>query len=300
MRVICFLSPYGNRIGVWVNDEVIDMTESCEDPIQSFLDLASKASEAGKSIDGFLKDLIEQRGEELPIYPYRKIERCEDNFRLLIPIVPPEVWGCGVTYKRSKDARERETSVKGLYDLVYEAVRPEIFFKATAHRCVGPGEEIGIRGDSKRSIPEAELAFILGFNQEILGFTAGNDISSSDIEGENPLYLPQAKIFNRCCALGPSILTVEEAGKEPRLHIECRVFRSGNIVFEGSTSTSEMRRSIEELRSYLCRYNPVPPGSVCLTGTGIIPPDDFCLRDGDIVEITIEKIGTLRNPVKRL
>ncbi|MBS7639210.1 MAG: fumarylacetoacetate hydrolase family protein [Candidatus Bathyarchaeia archaeon] len=300
MRIIRFSSPYGNRIGVWVNDEVIDVTEICGSPIQSFLDLASKASEAGKSIDGFLKDLIERRGKELPTYSYGKIERCEDNLRLLIPIVPPEVWGCGVTYRRSREARERETGVKGLYDLVYDAIRPEIFFKATAHRCVGPGEEIGIRGDSKRSIPEAELAFILGFNQEILGFTAGNDVSSSDIEGENPLYLPQAKIFDRCCALGPSILTVDEAGKEPKLRIECRVFRSGNTVFEGSTSTSEMRRSIEELRSYLCRYNPVPPGSVCLTGTGIIPPEDFSLRDGDIVEITIEKIGTLRNPVRRL
>ncbi|MEM1607292.1 MAG: fumarylacetoacetate hydrolase family protein [Candidatus Bathyarchaeia archaeon] len=283
-----------------MKDEVIDITEICGSPIQFFLDLAYKANEAGKSIDSFLRDLIEQGGGELPTYPYSEIEKGKDNFRLLIPIIPPEVWGCGVTYRRSRDARERETGGKGLYDLVYDAVRPEIFFKATAHRCVGPGEEIGIRGDSRRSIPEAELAFILGFNQEILGFTAGNDVSSADIEGENPLYLPQAKIFDRCCALGPSILTVDEAGKEPKLRIECRVFRSGKIVFEGSTNTSEMKRSIEELRSYLCRYNSVPPGSACLTGTGIIPPNDFCLMDGDMVEITIEKIGTLRNPVRRL
>ncbi|MEM2152463.1 MAG: fumarylacetoacetate hydrolase family protein [Candidatus Bathyarchaeia archaeon] len=300
MRIIRFSSPFGERIGIWMNNEVVDITEACEDPLRSFLDLASKANEAGKSIDDFLTDLIEKKSGNLPAYSYKKIESGEDNFRLLIPIVPPEVWGCGVTYRRSREARERETSVKSVYDLVYSAARPEIFFKATAHRCVGPGEEIYVRGDSKRNIPEAELAFILGSNQEILGFTAGNDVSSRDIESENPLYLPQAKIFDRCCALGPSILTIDEAGKEPKLRVECRVFRSGKIVFEGATSTAEMKRSIEELRSYLCKYNTVPPGSVCLTGTGIIPPDDFSLMSGDIVEITIEKIGSLRNPVKQL
>ncbi|MCX8170740.1 MAG: fumarylacetoacetate hydrolase family protein [Candidatus Bathyarchaeota archaeon] len=298
--MIRFSSPHGIRIGVWINNNVIDITEVCGSPLNSFLDLVFKASQAGKSVDEFLREVLEQRRGDLPTYSYRSIEKCEDNLRLLIPIIPPEVWGCGVTYRRSREARERETSVKGVYDLVYEAERPEIFFKATAHRCVGFGEEIGIRGDSKRSIPEAELTFILGFNQEIIGFTAGNDVSSSDIEGENPLYLPQAKIFDRCCALGPSILTVDEAGREPKLRVECRVFRSGKIAFEGSTSTAKMKRSIEELRYFLCRYNPVPPGSACLTGTGIVPPNDFSLRDGDIVEITIEKIGTLRNPVKQL
>ncbi|MEM2824891.1 MAG: fumarylacetoacetate hydrolase family protein [Candidatus Bathyarchaeia archaeon] len=300
MRIIRFSSPSGERIGVWINEKVVDITEAFESPLRSILDLASKANEAGKSIDDLLTDILEQKSGHLPVYLYKKIERGEDNLRLLIPIVPPEVWGCGVTYRRSREARERETNVKSVYDLVYNAARPEIFFKATAHRCVGPGEEIYLRGDSKRNIPEAELAFILGFNQEILGFTAGNDVSSRDIESENPLYLPQAKIFDRCCALGPSILTINEAGKEPKLRVECRVFRSGKIVFEGTTSTAEMKRSIEELKSYLCRYNTIPPGSVCLTGTGIIPPDEFSLIDGDIVEITIEKIGSLRNPVKQL
>ena len=165
---------------------------------------------------------------------------------------------------------------------------------------LAPGEEICIRGDSYWNVPEPELAFILGLNQEIIGFTVGNDVSSRDIEGENPLYLSQAKIYEGCCALGPSIVTVDEVGAEQKIRIECRVFRSGSLIFEGSTETSQMKRSFEELRSYLCRYNPVPPGSVCLTGTGIVPPDDFSLEEGDIVEISIEKIGTLRNPVRRL
>ncbi len=300
MRIIRFISPNGVRLGVWVNDRVIDVTESYRRPFQSFLDLASEAERTGKSIESFLEDLLKENFNNLPSYPYGKIECCEDGFRLMIPLVPPEVWGCGVTYRRSREARERDTGVKGVYDLVYDAVRPEIFFKATAHRCAGPGEEICIRGDSMWNVPEAELAFILGFNQEIIGFTAGNDVSSRDIEGENPLYLPQAKIFEKCCALGPSILTVDEVGREPKLQVECRVFRSGKMIFEGSTNTAGMKRSIEELRSYLCRYNPVPPGSVCLTGTGIVPPDEFSLKDGDLVEITIEKIGTLRNTVKQL
>ena len=213
---------------------------------------------------------------------------------------PPEVWGCGVTYKRSQAAREFETKTKGIYDLVYEAERPEIFFKATASRCVGPNDEICVRGDSKWTVPEAELAFILGPEEKVVGFTVGNDVSARDIEGSNPLYLPQAKIYDGCCALGPSIVTVDEVGSEPKLEVECRIYRSGELVFKGSTCTSKMKRSIEELKSYLCMYNSVPIGTVCLTGTGIVPPDDFYLKDGDIVEITIEKIGTLRNRVKQL
>ncbi|RLI05150.1 hypothetical protein DRO22_03130 [Candidatus Bathyarchaeota archaeon] len=182
--------------------------------------------------------------------------------------------------EKPRSHRESETGIKGIYNLVYDAARPEIFFKATAHRCVGPGEEICIRGDSYWNVPEPELAFILGLNQEIIGFTVGNDVSSRDIEGENPLYLSQAKIYEGCCALGPSIVTVDEVGAEQKIRIECRVFRSGSLIFEGSTETSQMKRSFEELRSYLCRYNPVPPGSVCLKGTGIVPPDEFSLEEG--------------------
>lgn len=300
MRIVRYRAHDGIHLGAVTGEEVIDITNLGNKKLRSFLDLASEASGQGVSIDDLLKMIWEEAGKDLPRCSYASLESGEGDLRLIIPLDPPEVWGCGVTYKRSQEAREFETGVKGVYNLVYDAPRPEIFFKGTAHRCVGPGEEICIRGDSRWNAPEPELAFILGFNQEIIGFTIANDVSSRDIEGENPLYLPQAKIYEGCCALGPAIVTVDEVGAEPKLRIECRVIRSGGVIFEGSINTSQMKRSFEELRSYLCMYNPVPPGSVCMTGTGIVPPDDFSLEEGDIVEISVEKIGTLRNSVKRL
>lgn len=299
MRIVRYKAHDGLHLGVCVENEVIDITNLGDKSFHSFMDLASEAGKEEVTIADFVKSIINESSTDLPVYPYEKLES-EGEAQLVIPLDPPEVWGCGVTYKKSQEARESETGIKRIYDLVYNASRPEIFFKATAHRCVGPGEEICIRGDSYWNVPEPELSFILGLNREIIGFTAGNDVSSRDIEGENPLYLPQAKIYEGCCALGPSIVTVDEVGTEPKLRIECKIFRSGSLVFEGSTNTSQMKRSFEELRSYLCRHNPVPPGSVCLSGTGIVPPDDFSLEDRDLVEISIEKIGVLRNSVRRL
>jgi len=217
-----------------------------------------------------------------------------------MPYQPPEVWGCGVTYIRSKQARETETTIKGIYHRAYEAIRPEVFFKATASRCVGPNEPICIRSDSKWTVPEPELTFILGVRNDIVGYTIGNDVSARDIEGENPLYLTQAKIYKGCCAIGPVIATPEEVDNPGDLDIECKIFRKNELLFVGQTNTSRMKRSVEELCSYLCRDNPVPMGTLCLTGTGVVPPDDFSLRHGDLVEITVEKIGTLRNPVIQL
>ena len=300
MRIVRYKVHDELHLGVCVNDKVIEIPILRNKKVQSFLDLALEASKKGTSIDNLVKTLVNDMKSLPPTFPYEKLERGEGDRRLAIPLDPPEVWGCGVTYKKSREAREFETGIKGVYNLVYDAPRPEIFFKATAHRCVGPGEEICIRGDSHWNVPEPELAFVLGVNQEIIGFTIANDVSSRDIEGENPLYLPQAKIYQGCCALGPSVVTVEEVGTEPKLEIKCRVLRSGNVIFKGSTNTSQMKRSLEELRFYLCAYNPVPPGSVCMTGTGIIPPNDFSLEEDDIVEISIEKIGTLRNRVKKL
>jgi len=217
-----------------------------------------------------------------------------------MPYQPPEVWGCGVTYVRSKQARETETTIKGIYDKAYEAIRPEVFFKATASRCAGPNEPICIRSDSKWTVPEPELTFIVGMRNEIVGYTIGNDVSARDIEGENPLYLTQAKIYKGCCAFGPVITTPEEIRNPRDLDIECKIFRKNELIFDGKTNTSRMKRTVEELCSYLCRDNPVPMSTLFLTGTGIVPPDDFSLKHGDIVEITIEKIGTLRNPVIQL
>ncbi|MFQ5820972.1 MAG: fumarylacetoacetate hydrolase family protein [Candidatus Heimdallarchaeota archaeon] len=299
MRIVRYKSNKGLRLGLWEGNEVIDLTKLDDESFKSFIDLVINAYEKRVSFVDIIKKALEDNSGDLYSQPYEELDNPNSIKRLVIPIDSPEIWGCGVTYKRSRAAREFETGVKGIYDFVYDAERPEIFFKGTASRCVGPNENICVRGDSHWSVPEPELAFILGPDQKLVGFTGGNDVSARDIEGENPLYLPQAKIFAGSCALGPSIVTIDEMGTEPKLEIECEIFRAGERIFKDSINTSKMKRSIEELKSYLCRYNPVPVGTVCLTGTGIVPPDDFSLEEGDIVEIRIEKIGTLRNRVKR-
>lgn len=293
MKIVRFIMEGETRLGAWIGEEVIDITEVGGRKLQSILDLFIEAKKRDKSVQELLEEAISQGLKNRKKLPLK-------DLKLIKPIDPPEVWGAGVTYKRSEEEREKETGIKGIYSMVYKAKRPEIFFKATNHRCVGPEEEIGIRGDSNWNVPEPELAFVIGFNREIIGFTIGNDVSSRDIEGANPLYLPQAKIFEACCAIGPAIVTVDEVGLEPELKIECKILRDEKVIFEGETSTRNMKRSISEIKEYLCKYNPVPPGSVCLTGTGIVPPEDFSLMEGDLVEITIEKIGTLRNRVKLL
>jgi 2-dehydro-3-deoxy-D-arabinonate dehydratase len=220
-----------------------------------------------------------------------------EAFELAIPVEPPEVWGAGVTYERSLDARVKESSVKELYTLVYDADRPELFLKdAGCRRTVGPGKPIGVRGDSSWDVPEPEIGVVLGEAGALAGLTIGNDVSSRDIEGTNPLYLPQAKIFAGACALGPAVLVPEdwEAPLEIRIRI---VDASDRELFAGETSTARMRRSFPELVEWLLRDNPVPPGSVLLTGTGVVPPDDFTLEPGHVVEIHVPGIGTLTNPV---
>jgi len=220
-----------------------------------------------------------------------------DAFELAIPVEPPEVWGAGVTYKRSLDARVEESAVKDLYTLVYDAERPELFLKdAGCRRTVGPGEPIGVRDDSSWDVPEPEIAVVLGESGALAGLTIGNDISSREIEGTNPLYLPQAKIFAGSCALGPAVLVPDDW--EVPLAIRMRIVdAAGRELFAGETSTANMRRSFVELADWLVRDNPVPAGSVLLTGTGLVPPDDFTLEPGHVVEIHVPGIGTLTNPV---
>ena len=222
-----------------------------------------------------------------------------DAYDLLIPVEPPEVWCAGVTYERSRDARIEESAVEDVYSLVYDADRPELFLKdAACRRTVGPGEPIGVRADSAWNVPEPEIALVLGEGGSLVGVTIGNDVSSRDIEGANPLYLPQAKVYAGACALGPAVLVPDDwsAPFEIRLRI---LDADGAMVFEGETSTARMTRSFEELAGWLLRDNPVPPGSVLLTGTGVVPPDDFTLEPGHVVEISVPGIGTLRNPVGR-
>ena len=214
--------------------------------------------------------------DDLPVVPVDpETLELPAPYELLMPVEPPEVWCAGVTYERSRDARIEESRVD-VYSLVYEAERPELFLKdAACRRTVGPGRPIGVRADS-----------------------TGNDVSSRAIEGENPLYLPQAKLFAGACALGPAVLAAD--GVVPEFEIRLSIFGpDGNELFAGATSTARMRRSFEELVSWLRRDNPVPAGSVLLTGTGLVPPDDFTLKPGQRVEIHVPGIGTLVNPVGR-
>jgi 2-dehydro-3-deoxy-D-arabinonate dehydratase len=216
---------------------------------------------------------------------------------LALPLDPPEIWCAGVTYERSRKARVEETQVQDVYSLVYDADRPELFLKdAGGRRTVGPGEPIGVRTGSTWTVPEPELGLVLGRGGRIVGATAGNDVTSRDIEGANPLYLPQAKVFAGACSLGPVVLTPDEWPAE--FEIRCRIVGGdGAVVWEGETSTARMRRSFEELVSWLMRDNPVAPGTVLLTGTGLVPPDDVALAPGQRVLIDVSGIGSLENPV---
>lgn len=222
-----------------------------------------------------------------------------EPYELLAPIEAPEVWCAGVTYERSRDARVEESAAKDVYTLVYDAPRPELFMKdAAMRRTVGPGRPIGIRDDSTWNVPEPEIGVVLGKHGRIAGLTIGNDVSSRDIEGANPLYLPQAKIYAGACAIGPAVYVPENL--DASLRIRMRVTDEwGRIVFEGETFTARMRRSFSELVHWLLIDNPVPSGSVLLTGTGLVPPDSFNLVPGHFVEIHVPEIGTLVNPVVR-
>jgi 2-dehydro-3-deoxy-D-arabinonate dehydratase len=219
---------------------------------------------------------------------------------LKAPIDRQEVWAAGVTYLRSRDARMEESSQRDVYDRVYDADRPELFLKATPNRVSGPGEAIAIRGDSGWDVPEPELAILVNAHGELVGYTIGNDVSSRSIEGENPLYLPQAKVYSRCAALGPAVVTVDELPNVSNLEIQLTIRRDGKQLFQDSTATSQLHRSLSDLMEYLQRDNEFPAGVFLMTGTGIVPPSEFTLQDGDEVTIRIEGIGSLVNPVIRL
>jgi 2-dehydro-3-deoxy-D-arabinonate dehydratase len=222
-----------------------------------------------------------------------------DEVTLLAPVDRQDVWAAGVTYKRSQEARERESpGAARFYELVYKAARPELFFKATADRVSGPGERVHIRRDSRWSVPEPELALVLSPRLQIVGYTIGNDLSARDIEGENPLYLPQAKVYDRSCALGPGVTLAADMPAFDEITIRMLIERSGRKVFEGITSLTAMHRPLAELMSWLGRENSFPHGAVLLTGTGIVPPDDFTLQHGDLVTIDVTGVGRLINVVE--
>lgn len=235
-----------------------------------------------------LENLVKQ---DLPRYSLADI-------RLLTPVERQEVWAVGVTYLRSKKARMEESDFSATaYDRVYDAPRPELFFKSVPEKVVGPGETVGIRADAKWSVPEPELAFVINSHGDIVGFTIGNDMSSRDIEGENLLYLPQAKIYDKSCAIGPVIVVGATEAEARTLKIQLAIERNGLHVFEGETSVGQIKRSFGELVEYLFRSQKFPNGAILLTGTGIVPPDTFTLQVNDKITISISGIGVLENIV---
>ena len=231
----------------------------------------------------------------VPVDPYSL--ELDFGLTLLAPLDPPEVWCAGVTYERSLDARMEESESRDVYADVYRSPRPELFLKdAGARRTVGPGDAIGIRGDSIWNVPEPEIGLVLGRSGKVLGYTIGNDVSSREIEGVNPLYLTQAKVYAGACAIGPAVYS---PGTEPHgFQIVVRITdEDGAVLYEDRTTTAQMTRSFSELISWLVRDNPIPPGTVLLTGTGLVPPDDVSLVPGHWVEIHVPEVGTLVNPV---
>jgi 2-dehydro-3-deoxy-D-arabinonate dehydratase len=239
-----------------------------------------------------------------------QIENCKPPiYHGVQPDLPPlilapidgetEVWAAGVTYKRSEQARMEESGTPDIYAKVYAARRPELFFKATPRRVASPGAPIVVRTDSIWDVPEPELVLVVNAHAEIIGYTIGNDVSSRSIEGENPLYLPQAKVYIGCCALGPGITPAWEVSDPYNLTIHLAIERNGQVYWEGVTSTRELKRRFDELVTYLFLENDFPDGVFLYTGTALVPERQFTLEPGDVVQIDIDQLGTLRNPVVR-
>ena len=277
-------APRGGQdsIGLLEGEEVLPLA-STGGQYQSLTDILEADDPAA-----LIELLFDQAGERVPLHAVT----------LLPPVDRQEIWAAGVTYTRSRKARmEESVGAAVFYDKVYEAPRPELFFKANAHRVVGPDRPVRIRHDANWNVPEPELTLVLNSRMKLVGYTIGNDMSSRDIEGENPLYLPQAKVYDQSCALGPCIALVNAMPPREQIGIHMAVIREHAIAFEGSTDVGQMARTFEDLIDYLGRDNTFRHGACLLTGTGIVPGDDFTLRRGDIINITIDGIGTLVNSV---
>ena len=250
---------------------------------------------------GTLSDLLEQDAV-LPAVQ-RLLQGASDPLpleavQLLAPVDAQEIWAAGVTYRRSRTARMQESEQGAtFYDKVYTAPRPELFFKATAARALGPAAPVRVRADSHWTVPEPELTLVINSRGQLVGYTVGNDMSARDIEGENPLYLPQAKVYSGSCAVGPWILLAQQAPPVQEFVIRMSIVREGQVVYDESIGVDQMARPLENLIEYLFRDNAFPEGVLLMTGTGLVPPDHFTLQAGDVVRIRIDPIGTLENPV---
>lgn len=289
MRLIRYREQQGARLALWTDDDRVVPA-----PHAGFVEFVEQARREGLALLAYAERLAAE-GQPLAGGP--------DGLQLLSPVDAPEVWAAGVTYERSRDARNYEATggkldASTFYDKVYDAVRPEIFFKSTGARLVGPEEGVCLRSDSHWQVPEPELGLVLDSSGAIVGYTIGNDMSCRDIEGENPLYLPQAKMWRRSCSIGPAVRLAETVADPYDLQIVCRIVRDGQIVSEGTANTRQLKRRYDELVSFLGRDNDIFDGTVLLTGTCIVPPNEFTLADGDRVDIEITGIGTLSNPVR--
>jgi len=289
MRVLRLVNRGVYELYVIIDDEAYRVTRG--DPIEILKNFNKKYS----------KDELGRIGERIDLDLGGVLKSRDPNYKVAKPLDPPEVWGAGITYHAARASYAGgEVAVlrgKGIYELVYESDRPELFLKDTGRRCVAHQEPIAVRSDSVWTLPEPELGVILGSEGEILGYTIANDVTARDIEAENPLYLPQSKTYYGCCSFGPYIVSPDEIKDPYSLKIRMKILREGEVIFEGEASTSMMRKKIDYILRYLLRDNEIPRGSLLMTGTGIVPGRDIALKEGDEVEITIDGIGTLINPV---
>ena len=300
MRYYQYIQSGLKRVGV--EDESGGLTDlTALDPrIGSTLDLLNVASITNTDIDSLTRAVLSNNKSETGKITVEELLAGapigKHGVTLLPPVDAPEVWAFGVTYMDSMRERQAESGSPDVYAKVYDADRPEAFFKSTFERLQPPFGEVGIRGDSDWNVPEPELVFVTHAGK-IIGYTAGNDMSSRTIEGENPLYLPQAKVYDKSAALGPALVTPETVGDPQGLRVELIIERDGKQVFVGKANTSEMKRDCSYLINWLVRHNSIPDGTAVMTGTGTIPPPEFTLAAGDVIHITIDKIGRLTNTV---
>jgi 2-dehydro-3-deoxy-D-arabinonate dehydratase len=296
-----FVPGQGRRLGVVRGDRVLDITAP-EEGVHSALDLV----EQGKTASGVLKRaewLTRQVHRKAMDWPALQRPPSRRAPHLLMPLDPPEVWGAGGAYRQSAEFRDEEPGAipgKGIPHFAPGQPRPALFFKATASRCVGPNAPVMIRSDSLLTAADPEVAVVVGVGGAIVGFTACTGVSARDIARENPLYLPQAEIYRGCCALGPCLVTPDEVGDPYALRVRYTIIRDGRAVFSEAANTSQFHRRLEELVAWLLKDNAVPAGTVLSTGTGILVPDEFALREGDRVDLEVQAIGRLSNPVKHL
>jgi len=299
MKLVQFFVPeLGKRVGVVDGEKVIDITEVAP----TTLALLERAIAKKRGLEEEAKEALEEAmRQNAPTLDFASLQNspAPDKPHLLFPIDAAEIWGAGVTYKRSAEERDADSQTD-IYTRVYFSDRPELFFKATLHRCAPPFGEISVRSDSEFTAVEAEVAVVIGLGNQPVAFTLCNDVSAWDIERANPLYLPQSKIYAGCCSFGPMLVTPEQVGDPYGIVVKCRIVRNGVVIFEGEASTSQLSRRYDELISFLRRDNPIPVGTVLTTGTGIMPPPEASLHEGDIVEIESPQLGKLVNKVRKL